>query len=147
MNTTGKLAIEPLTTKDVLELDLAHFPTPWSAEQWHDLNPDQTILFTFRTQKALIGYSLFGLSPGDDVAHLFKILIDPSFQHQGNAVLFWSQIVLDLKLKKLSRVYLEVEASNRRAIHFYEKAGLRLIRLNKRYYSNGEDALMMELLL
>ncbi len=145
MNTTGKLAIEPLTTTDVLELDLAHFPTPWSAEQWHDLNPDQTILFTFRIQKTLIGYSLFGFSPDDDVTHLFKILIDPSFQHQGNAVLFWAQIVSALKLKKLSRVYLEVEASNSRAIHFYEKTGFKLLRHNKGYYSNGEDALMMEL--
>lgn len=147
MNTTGKLAIEPLSSPEVLQLDQAYFPHPWAPEQWLELNPDQNILFSWRTQNTLIGYSLFGISPGDDVAHLFKILIDPAFRKKGNAVLFWSAIVHALKIKKLSRVYLEVEASNQRAILFYEKAGFKLLRRNKGYYSNGEDALMMELTL
>lgn len=147
MNITGKLATEPFTTVDVLKLDEALFPHPWTFDQWNELKPDQNILFTWRTQNTLIGYCLFGISPGDDVAHLFKILISPTFRQQGNAVLFWSAIVHALKIKKLSRVYLEVEASNQRAILFYEKAGFRLLRRNKGYYSNGEDALMMELTL
>lgn len=147
MNTTGKLAIEPFTTSDVVKLDETRFPHPWTKEQWNELKPDQNILYTWRAQNTLIGYCLFGITPGDDVAHLFKILIDPAFRQQGNAVLFWSAIVHALKIKKLSRVYLEVEASNQRAILFYEKAGFKLLRRNKGYYSNGEDALMMELTL
>lgn len=147
MNTTGKLALELFSSADVHKLDKAYFPHPWTTEQWLGLKPDQNILFTWRTQNSLIGYSLFGISTGDDVAHLFKILIAPSFREQGNAVLFWSAIVHALKIKKLSRVYLEVEASNQRAIFFYEMAGFKLLRRNKGYYSNGEDALMMELTL
>ena len=147
MNTTGKLAVEPVTTPDVLALDQAAFPHPWTSEQWSELKADQNILFTWRTQNTLIGYCLFGTNPGDDVAHLFKILIDPAHRQQGNAVLFWSAIVHALKIKKLSRVYLEVEVSNQRAILFYEMAGFKLLRRNKGYYSNGEDALMMELTL
>ncbi len=147
MNTTGKLGVEPFTTPDVLRLDQAFFPHPWSSEQWSELKPGQNILFTWRTQNTLIGYCLFGISSGDDVAHLFKILIDPVHRQQRNAVLFWSAIVHALKIKKLSRVYLEVEASNQRAILFYEMAGFKLLRRNKGHYSNGEDALMMELTL
>lgn len=147
MNTTGKLATEPFTTPDVVKLDQDHFPHPWTMEQWSELKTDQNILYTWRTQNTLIGYCLFGITPVDDVAHLFKILIDPVHRHQGNAVLFWSAIVHALKIKKLSRIYLEVEASNQRAILFYEKAGFKLLRRNKGYYSNGEDALMMELTL
>ena len=147
MNTTGKLGAEPFTTPDIVKLDQAHFPHPWTTDQCSELKPDQNLLFTWRTQNSLIGYCLFGISPGDDVAHLYKILIDPTSQKLGNAVLFWSDIVHALKIKKLSRVYLEVEASNQRAILFYEKAGFKLLRRSKGYYSNGEDGLMMELTL
>lgn len=147
MNITGKLAVEPVTTTDVIALDQAVFSHPWTTEQWRELKADQNILFTWRTQNTLIGYCLFGLSSGDDMAHLFKILIDPAHRQQGNAILFWSAIVHALKIKKLSRVYLEVEVSNQRAILFYEMAGFKLLRRNKGYYSNGEDALMMELTL
>ncbi len=147
MNTTGKLGLEPFLTPDVVKLDQAHFPHPWTTDQWGGLDPDQNILFTWRIQNALVGYCLFGLPPGDNVAHLFKILIDPAHRGRGNAVLFWWAMVHAMKIKKLSRIYLEVESNNIKAILFYEKAGFKLLRYNKGYYSNGEDALMMELTL
>lgn len=147
MNITGKLSIESFDSIDIQQMDQDDFPHPWNTHQWSELAPCNHLLFSWRNQNTLIGYCLFGLIPGDDVAHLYKILISSPFQGRGHASEFWSAILQDLKTRKVSRVYLEVNAINIPAIKFYEKCGFRLLRRNQGYYSNGEDGLMMELTL
>ena len=146
MNTTGKIS-QVFISEEIVDLDNSYFPNPWSDEQWRSLDPSQNVLLEWRNGEKLLGFALFGAIPGDDLAHLFKILILPEYQGSGEAMAFWKELTQFLKTKGLERVYLEVEASNLRAQKFYEKVGFRLLRKNKGYYSNGEDALMMDYLL
>lgn len=143
MNTTGRIS-QTQVSEEVVDLDRSHFPNPWSEEQWRTLDPSQNILLEWSSGEKLLGFALFGVIPGDDLAHLFKILILPEYQGSGEAMAFWREIVLFLKAQGLQRVYLEVEAGNGRAQKFYQKVGFKVLRRNKGYYSNGEDALMMD---
>lgn len=149
MNTTGKIGEISLksTPKEILALDHEYFPHPWSAQQWKDLNPAQHYLFTYSLNEIIIGFALFSVVPGDDVAHLYKILLNPIHRASGISHQFWSEIVLLLKSKGVGRVYLEVESGNLAAIGFYKKEGFKLLRTNQGYYSNGDDALIMESML
>lgn len=146
MNTIGKFLSE-IPGSEVIQLDAKYFPHPWSPDQWRGLDPMQSRLFTWRELDQLIGYALFGVSPHDDTAHLFKILIIPEKRGTQSTDLFWSALLSELRKLTFRSVYLEVEASNGRAIKFYEKCGFQSLRTNKAYYSNGEDALIMSLTL
>ena len=148
MNITGKLKISS-PSDDVIQFDRDYFPHPWSPEQWLDLDSSQYKLFTWYQSEKLIGFALFGISSFDNVAHLYKIIIHPSGRNKGEASLFWSSILIELKRLPLHlhTIYLEVRSANSPAIEFYKKCGFILLRRNKAYYSTGEDALIMTLML
>lgn len=150
MNTTGKIRATDLAGPnlgEVILLDHQHFPNPWAEQQWRELNPDQNLLLEWGSQDKCQGFALFGAVPNDNTVHLYKILLHPDYRGTGMAQDFWKAICLFLKSKGIISVYLEVEADNNRAISFYEKVGFTLLRKNKGYYSNGQDALIMELTL
>lgn len=147
MSITGKLAREFDHSTEVIDLDQAFFPNPWTTEQWLSTPLDQHLLFTWRTSERVIGYALLQAISSDDLAHLLKILLIPDCRGQGEAKTFWNKILEELTGLGLKNIYLEVEASNASAIRFYEKCGLQLLRRNKAYYSNGEDALIMSMTL
>ncbi|MFP5386311.1 MAG: GNAT family N-acetyltransferase [Bacteriovoracia bacterium] len=142
MNITGNFQLEEASA-DVLQLDQDFFPHPWTSAQWEGLNWKTHSLYTWRERSLLVAFALFGTLPGDDAAHLYKILVLPERRGDGTAHKFWNQIARSLKDSGFFSIYLEVEASNDRAIAFYQKAGFTILRRNLGYYSNGEDALMM----
>ena len=146
MNTTGNLTqlSKMSDLSDVIKMDQQFFPNPWTLDQWQELNFDRHLLFTWKGNK---GFALFGFLPGDDVAHLYKILIRPDQQGKGESQEFWSNILPQLQLMQAKSIYLEVEATNLRAIGFYQKASFKTLRKVKSYYSDGSDALMMSLTL
>jgi [ribosomal protein S18]-alanine N-acetyltransferase len=146
MNTTGKIFCE-LPSSEVINLDKAYFPRPWKDSQWDRLDSSLNKLFTWRVDHNLLGFALFGITPGDDTVHLLKILTDPIFRGSSVAMDFWKALIYELTLIGMRSVYLEVETTNLRAIKFYQKCGFTTLRLNKSYYSDGKDALIMILTL
>lgn len=65
-------------------------------------------------------------------------------QNSGVGTWFLSEILDIYYNLGATSVILEVRRSNLRAIHVYEKLGFKKIRIRKGYYSNGEDALVMQ---
>lgn len=148
MNITGKLAVisDYLKLAPIIKMDQSFFPNPWSDSQWKELNLDHHLILSW-SDPELEGFALFGLAPGDDTAHLYKIQVDPSKQGTGISLIFWSAIMEHLRGQNLKSVYLEVESTNERAIGFYKKIGFTCLRRVKRYYSNGSDGLMLQITL
>jgi len=142
MNITGKISIERVSD-DIIRLDQTFFPTPWTTTQWQELAHETHTLLCWREGTVLKGFCLLWTLFGDDTAHLLKILLLEETRGTGSSTKFWEGICEELKKKGFQSVYLEVEASNRRAQTFYEKVGFTVIRRNKAYYSSGEDALIM----
>jgi [ribosomal protein S18]-alanine N-acetyltransferase len=147
MNTTGKLLTTPFNSSAVIELDQNYFPHPWNEIQWQELNSQHHRLLTWNLDSVLVGFALLSIVPGDDVAHLYKIVLRPEHRGLGHAQNFWNAICENLKQNAYSKVFLEVEASNERAIRFYVKSGFSILRKIQGYYSNGEDAIVMILTL
>ncbi len=146
MNITGKLTSEQVTA-EVISLDQTFFPTPWTTQAWKDLDLSTHLLVGWREKNALVGFALFGTAPGDDTAHLLKILLLNNSRGTGTSLSFWASILEDLRSRGFKSVYLEVESSNERAKGFYTKVGFKLLRVARAFYSSGEDALIMNLTL
>lgn len=138
MSITGNLS-------QVIDLDQKFFDPPWSKTQWDEIDYSHHQLFVFEESNGVQGYALFTAVPGDDIAHLLKILVVPNLQGTLAASRFWAQILENLKAMGFSRVYLEVKATNTRAIGFYQKNGFKTLRKVKSYYSDGTDGVMMQL--
>lgn len=130
-------------------LDHSYFPYPWSEGAWSDLSKTSGMYCgtLIREGDKVIGFSLYLLSPLESLAHLLKILIVPESRGFG-----LGQSILEFErpyLKSLGyqRSYLEVAAKNVGAIAVYQRFGFQTIHRQAHYYSDGQDALMMELLL
>lgn len=53
-------------------------------------------------------------------------------------------VIEQLREKKVSDLFLEVRQSNQDAIRFYQKFSFAEVDRRSRYYSDGEDAIVME---
>ena len=149
MNTTGKIIIhdDSSTLEPIIFLDQTYFPNPWPRDQWLKTDFNKNVLLEWNLKESTLGFALFGLLPGDDTAHLYKIFIVPEYQGQGEAHHFWLHVLSLLRQKAMKFIYLEVESTNEQALSFYKKVGFVCLRRVKSYYSNGNDGLMLQLTL
>jgi ribosomal protein S18 acetylase RimI-like enzyme len=92
----------------------------------------------------MIGFIAGDSRPSQGVAWIATIGVDPAYQRRG----------VGLKLLqaceervRFPRIKLTVRISNDAAISLYKKAGYRTVDIWKKYYSDGEDGLVMEKIL
>jgi ribosomal-protein-alanine N-acetyltransferase len=99
--------------------------------------------------KAVEHDEMIGFIAGDPrrsqgVAWIATLGVDPGYRRRG----IGSELLRACETQvKLSRVKLTVRISNDAAISLYKKAGYRTVDIWKKYYSDGEDGLVMEKIL
>lgn len=81
---------------------------------------------------------------GVDDAEILNIETNPSHRRQGLAQGLLQAAFDWARQNQRQAVWLEVRAGNDAAIHLYRKTGFVHISTRKRYYSDGEDALVMK---
>jgi len=127
---------------DILSIENKVFNNPWSKEQlsW-ELNyqsvADNHVMIA---RGNMIGY-LFSHVVDDDV-QILNIAIDIPFQHRGYGKQLLSYF-LDQFNEDIS-IHLEVRKSNFPAINLYLEFGFHETGTRKGYYSDGEDAIIMQ---
>ena len=137
--------IRPMTVADldtVMKTELRAFANPW---------PRKSYLFEISENEYSkpVVIEIAGEVIGHAVVwevyeefHIATMAISPDYQGNG-----WGDYLFRNLLnmaEKAEFALLEVRKSNARAIAIYEKYGFRIIGYRKRYYRNGEDALVMK---
>ena len=74
-------------------------------------------------------------------AEVLNFVVDESYQRQGYGQKIFDKMVEDMK--DVKKITLEVRASNIKGINFYTKNGFKQVGVRKKYYKNGEDALLL----
>lgn len=74
---------------------------------------------------------------------ILNIAVSPKFRRQGIARAMMAWVLEDGRRQGCTEVFLDVRVSNLAAIKLYEFFGFSAIRTRKRYYRNGEDAMVM----
>ncbi len=95
---------------------------------------------------ALDGLRLVGavtFSYAVDTADIEDIVVDKEFLRQKVGERLINMALEQIKEDKIFKVLLEVRKSNLPAINLYKKNGFIIINERKKYYSDGEDALLM----
>lgn len=84
------------------------------------------------------------LMRGVDETEILNVETLPSHRRQGLARSLLVDAFDWARQNNRQAVWLEVRVGNAAAITLYEKAGFIPVRLRKRYYADGEDALVMK---
>ena len=127
---------------DILSIEKKVFKHPWSKEQlsWELNSQPAAENYVMIASGNMIGY-LFSHVVDDDV-QILNIAIDIPFQHRGYGKQLLSYF-LD-QFNEDSSIHLEVRKSNFPAINLYLKFGFHEAGTRKGYYSDGEDAIIMQ---
>ena len=96
--------------------------------------------FVLELNGKVVGYIIYWVVREE--ASIMTFAIDKEHQNKG-----YGEFLLKESLKKIDakRILLDVRKTNLRAINLYRKLGFRLVSERKAYYSDGENALFMEL--
>ena len=130
--------------EQVLSIEQRSFPHPWLRQHFIDeLNsPYAFPLSAFDGSGRLVGYICPMLLL--DEGHIMNVAVEPDLRGSGVGRMLVQKVLDDCRQAGASFVSLEVRKSNLSAISLYRKMGFVEVGKRKRYYENGEDALMME---
>lgn len=145
-----EVRLEPLNEAlldDVLRVEQSAYSHPWTRGNFVDSLKAAYQVMTLMGEDKLLGY--FVAMEGVEEVHLLNITVAPSFQGQGWAVLMLDALAVWSRGRGANWLWLEVRASNARALQVYERYGFRRVGDRKNYYPAGhghrEDAVVMSL--
>ena len=115
----------------------------WTKEQLKDCISDKSMIFLIKHQ----GNETIGFLIAQNLVDSINILLIATkneFQKLGIA----SELILELekisKEQNINKIWLEVKETNTSAVKFYENQNFKYLTKRKRYYKEGEDALIYE---
>lgn len=131
----------PKHLDDVIKIETQIFPDPWSRKsfQYEILANGYSIPLVLLIDGMVIGYSIIWIL--FEEFHIANFAIHPDYQQKGLGTYFFNEIMK--KAVGVEYAILEVRDTNVNAIRLYEKFGFKKIVLRKRYYANGDDAIVM----
>jgi len=126
----------------VFELEKVIFTDAWSYKMIKDEVDGQYFKkpYVMILNEKIVGYAFIWII--DDEIHLNNFAIHPEFRRKGLGLKLISFIFDELHNYRV--IFLEVRISNHSAISLYQKVGFRELLRRKGYYSDGEDAIVMQ---
>ena len=140
------IIIKQMTPEDVEQvhrIEEACFSIPWSLENFQSIfRYKENYYLTAWADDQIVGF--IGLMAVAGEGDITNVAVLPSFRKQGIGDQLVSSMIALAKEKEISKIMLEVRASNEAAIHLYEKYGFEFLCIRKNYYQKPtEDANIM----
>ena len=128
----------------IMAIERVSYPLPWLEQHFRDELAAATAmpLVAFAADGRLMGY-ICAMQVLDE-GHILNVAVDPACRGAGVGRLLVQRVLDDCRASGAAFVSLEVRVSNEPAISLYRNMGFVETGRRKRYYENGEDALMME---
>ena len=126
---------------EIYEIEKSVFKNCWSEislKKEHE-NKNFNLNLVCRLNNKIIGY-FFSKNVINEY-HILNFALKKNYQHRGYGKLFFKIIINEYILD--GSVFLEVKRSNLSAINFYKKFNFKEIGFKKKYYSDGEDAIIL----
>ena len=138
--TVKKLSVSAVDL--IVDLYKDHFSDGWNKEMLvSSFNGGRFLCLGAFDNETLVG--IITLTLGLDDADIEMVFTSPSFRKKGVADLLIENAINELKNQDLNKVLLEVRESNLPAKNLYFKHGFEQISIRKKYYSDGENAVIL----
>jgi ribosomal-protein-alanine N-acetyltransferase len=129
----------------VLEIESASFARPWTRRHFQDemAAPGSSPVVAESGDRGLAGYLC--LKEVLDEAEILDVAVDPAFRGRGvgRGLVDWA--VGLCRERQLNLLCLEVRVGNVEAIALYRRLGFIEVGRRRKYYENGDDAILMDL--
>ena len=130
----------------IAELEQLSFSDPWSKEMLTSCFCDTTDIYVIEAEGNILGFSVLDRALITE-AELYNIAIAPEARGKGLSHLLMKKMTDDAREKGITRIMLEVRASNEAALRLYTHHGFEKVGLRAGYYRNPtENAILMDLM-
>jgi ribosomal-protein-alanine N-acetyltransferase len=144
--------LRPGDIREILAIAEAGRLSPWSHRDYMDeLARTDSLMLTAVTGDGLAGFIVARRVPasGDDGGRdleIYNIGVVPELYRKGIGGALMNEIIAISRRDRIRSIWLEVRASNERAIRFYEYFGFQIIASRRSFYRDPtEDGLTMKL--
>lgn len=138
-----------LDLDDVLAIERASFPTPWSRELFENelhANPGFSYALVLEQDRwpRIIGYAVAWFIKPE--LHLLSLAVNPAARRRGFGRQLLASVIAVGRSLRAETLFLEVRDSNTAAQGLYRAAGFAVVGRRKGYYADtGEDGILMQL--
>lgn len=128
----------------IYEIEIKSFKTPYSFFTLQTLFWfNRECFYVAELEEKVVGFIVGDLRSYSH-GHVVSIAVDDQYRGKGIGTCLMKTLVEKFKKMGVKIVRLEVAVSNTAAQSIYKKMGFKIVDCIKKYYSNGEDALIME---
>ena len=128
----------------VLAIEADSFPHPWTKDHFlQELNASHSFPLVACVADGVIAGYICPMLVIDE-GHILDVAVSPAYRGLGIGRLLVERALCDCRDAGAEFVSLEVRPSNVGALALYEALGFVETGRRKRYYQDGEDAVMME---
>ncbi|AJI96656.1 ribosomal protein S18-alanine N-acetyltransferase [Yersinia ruckeri] len=138
--------LTPVDLATAFQIEQASHDFPWTEKTLASNQGERYLNYKLTVDQQMAGFAITQIVL--DEATLFNIAIAPQHQRQGYGRLLLEHLIEQLETRDVVTLWLEVRASNARAIALYDSLGFNEVSVRRNYYpsANGrEDAIMMAL--
>lgn len=143
-----RIVISPMRRRHldaVLSIEEASHPVPWTRAlfegELHRGDRHYVVARAGERAERIVGHA--GLIAIVDQGHVATIAVDPDERGRGHATRLLLELVEEASRRELDALTLEVRVSNDTAVRLYRRFGFAPAGVRRRYYSDGEDAIVM----
>ena len=141
----AEVRLRPFVESDlpqVLEIEQASFPLSWKGEFFlKELHHPYGWLWVAEKEDTIVGY-MCGWFVADE-GEILKVAVHPSSRRCGVGKFLVEKAIGIAGYHGIRTLHLEVRVSNAEAIALYKLYSFHEVGKRRRYYENGEDALLM----
>lgn len=124
--------------EDVLAIEQASFPYPWSKEEFISaLRERNTIGMVCEVDAVVVGYMIYHLHKNR--LHILNFCVDEKHRRNGYGSAMIQKLVGKLSYQRRNRITLEVSDSNLAAQLFFKSQGFRAVDILKDFYEDCDD--------
>lgn len=129
--------------EEVMEIENDSFSKPWTETGFFSfLIRNDTLFLVAEENDSICGYC--GVVMAADEGDITNVAVAKQCRNQGIGGMLIVELIHRTEEVGVSRLFLEVRASNQPAIHLYQKMGFEQNGKRKNYYESPvEDALLM----
>jgi ribosomal-protein-alanine N-acetyltransferase len=143
-NSTPDIRIEkmnPGQLSSILKIEKSVFKDPWTAASFVEV-----MSFSPDCWAALAGDEVVGYVVTQwilDEIHILNIAVAAEMHRKGVGTRLLDYVITEGLKHNMKDVFLEVRVGNSAAISLYERFEFKALTIRKKYYTDGEDALVM----
>ena len=139
------MTIKPLTeafAEKIAEVNEKYFPDGWNLNVLKEsFNSGRFFVFgAFNEKEELVAYISYSIAA--DSADIEDVFVIPEERGKKISPSLAEYALIDLKGKGVREVFLEVREKNTVARSLYEKFGFNIVSVRKKYYNDGENAVI-----